>query len=101
MQPGATALQRMLRDASSLATDLVKPMRPAFGSGVIGLAGIARFTDDGRNVDDRTTALFHHQPRYGLGAVEGPVEVGIEDGLLIFFFHDHEQPVAGDARIID
>jgi hypothetical protein len=30
MKPGATALHRMLRDASSFATDFVSPIRPAF-----------------------------------------------------------------------
>jgi hypothetical protein len=30
MKPGATALTRMLRLASSRATDFVRPMRPAF-----------------------------------------------------------------------
>ena len=29
MKPGATAFTRMLRDASSFATDLVRPMSPA------------------------------------------------------------------------
>ncbi len=58
MKPGAMALQVTPREASSLATDLVRPTSPALAGGVVRLPGVAHQAGDGGDVDDPAAAAL-------------------------------------------
>ena len=72
-----------------------------FGGGVVGLAGLASFADDGRDVDDAAPAGFEHGLHAGLGYEEGAGEVGGEDVVPVFALHAEGKGVAGDAGVVD
>ena len=72
-----------------------------FCRGIVGLTGIAHHTDDGCDVDDASGALLHHAAQDGFGGAEHGFEVDLHDVVPLFFFHTHQEVVAGDAGVVD
>ena len=60
MNPGATALQRTLRERELAGDGLREPDDARLGRGVVGLAGVADEPDDRGDVDDAAGARLHH-----------------------------------------
>jgi hypothetical protein len=71
------------------------------GGRVVGLAGLALFAVDRRDLDDAAPALFHHARHHLLGHVEHGVQVGVDDGVPVLARHLQEHAVAGDAGVVD
>jgi hypothetical protein len=90
----------MLREASSLALDLVAPMTPAL-LGVVDLAGVSHQADHARHVDDRARLLPDHLARDGLGEVEDALQIDRYHQVPVLLAHGQEEPVARDARVVD
>ena len=101
MKPGATALTVMLRLATSAASDLVMPIRPGLGGGIIALAGIAGGAHHRGDLDDAAPALFHHAAQHGARQAEGGGEIDRDHLVPFLVLHAHEEIVAGDAGIVD
>ena len=72
-----------------------------FGGGVVRLAGLAGFADDGGDVDDAAPAVFDHLGHDGLSHEEGSGEIGREDVVPVFALHAHGEDVAGDSGVVD
>ena len=60
ISPGATTFTVTLREATSFASDLQKPIRPGLRRGVIRLAGVADLPDDRADGDDAAAPLPDH-----------------------------------------
>ena len=76
-------------------------MHARFGSGVVGLAGLAFFTVHRRNIDDAAKALFDHIANHLLGDVEHGVQVSLNHAVPVVARHLHEHAVFGDAGVVD
>ena len=101
MKPGATQLTVMLRVAISCASALEKPIIPAFEATVVGLAGIAGDADHRGDVDDAAEAAAHHRMGELAGQPEHRPQIDVDHRVEILVRHAHEQPVLGDAGIVD
>ena len=65
------------------------------------MTGIAHYADDGCDVDDTAGALLHHAAQDGFRSAEHGFEVDLHDVVPLFFFHTHQEVVAGDAGVVD
>jgi hypothetical protein len=45
-------------------------------------------------------ARFHHRPQHDLGESISRLQIGIENGIPLFFAHAHQKVVFGDTRIV-
>ncbi len=101
MKPGQMALTVMPLRASSLAAVLVKPSRPAFGRGVVGLADVARLADEGAHVDDLAPTLLRHVRQDRVHRVEGAVEVYLDHLVPVLHRELLERAVYVYAGVVD
>src|SRR5579862_1338088 len=72
-----------------------------FSRRIVGLPRIADEAGNRADVDDATPALTEHRTQRGPGAEEGTLEVGVQNGIPIFFGHPQRQAIASDASVID
>ena len=77
-----------------------KTHQAGFRGGVVGLPRVAHRAHHGRDVDNAAGTLFHHAAQYGLAGTEDGFQVDLHDFVPLFFFHPHQQVVAGDAGVV-
>ena len=78
MRPGATALTLIFLEPNSFASDLHRPIRPAFEAAYAACPALPDDSDDARHEHDRTRALLHHRLRDGAAQIERRLEVHVE-----------------------
>src|SRR5438132_12589916 len=83
--PGATALTRTPRDASSVASERVRAASPTFGEGRQrgGCLTVGVVDEAGGDVDDVTAPLGDHLADGALGDVEEPGQVDGSDRCIV------------------
>ena len=101
MKPGATQLTVMLRVAISWRQRLGEADHAGLRGDVVGLAGIAGDADHRGDVDDAAEAAAHHRMRELARQPEHGAEIDVDHRVEILVRHAHEQPVLGDAGIVD
>ncbi len=98
---GATALTRTPLSATSSAAQRVSAITPAFGGGVVGLAGLRAPAGDRGVVDDRAAAARDHVAQRGAGAAEGAVEGDVEHARPLLVAHLEDRRLAAEAGVVD
>ena len=101
MTPGVTALQVMPLRAISRATVPREREHPGLGGAVVRLARVGAHGDDRGDVDDPPPARLEHVVERAARAVEGAVEVGVDDGLPVLGAHADREAVAALAGVVD
>ena len=71
------------------------------GSGIVGLADIALFTDDRTDRDDRTLSLFLHLRPEMADQIEDTLQVGADDSIESIAFHLVGHGIGRDPGITD
>ena len=101
MNPGASALTVTPREANSLATDLVNPIKRRLAGRIIALAGVAHQANDGGDVDDPPRTLLEKTPAQRLGKQKSALQIGVQHRVPILLAHAHDQSVARHAGVVD
>ena len=100
-KPGATTFTVMPR----LPTLSGKALGQAYHSGLAGrivrLSGLSRQADYAGYVDNSPPTLPDHAAKRGPGYMKNAVQVCADHRAPPFFFHAHQQRVAGRTRVID
>src|SRR3954452_22311760 len=73
---------------------------PGLRRRVVGLAPVAAYADDRRDVHDRAGAPLHHSAGDRATRVEDRAEVGLDHSAPVFVAHARENAVACQARVV-
>ena len=98
---GAITLALMLYLAPSTASTRLKPTRPIFADGVVGLAEAAEDAGARRRAHHAAVALLAHVRPGRRGDVVGAVEVDVDHRVPEVGRHVVERLVAEDAGVVD
>jgi len=101
IKPGAIALERMPREPSSSATDLVKPMMPALEARSLAWPALPFIPTHGGHINNRALFLLHHLLGGSFHGVEAGLEVYGNDLVPHFLVHAEQQGVLGNAGVVD
>ena len=100
-EAGGDGVDRYLAAGDFLSHGLGEADDTGLGGRVVTLAHVAGEAHDGGNVDDATCRALHERALQGFDKEEDALEVGGEYGIPVAFLHAHEQPVLGDAGVVD
>src|SRR4051794_32955974 len=86
----AELLRKRLREADD----------PGLRRRIVGLAPVAAYAHDRRDVHDRAGPPFHHSPRHRPARVEDRAQVRLDDRAPVFVAHAREHAVTREAGVV-
>ena len=78
-----------------------QPDQPRLARRIVRLPGVAHQPRHAGDVDDVSAALLEHRADHCLDEIECALEIGIQHHIPVLLAHPHEEPVAGQPRIVD
>ena len=100
-KPGGHGVNAHPPPGQLLGSGLGHADNPRLAGRVVDLARVSHHAHDAGDVDDRARTLFEHLPPRMLEAIERAFEVDAHHGLKVLRSHLDEQPIAGDAGVVN